>query len=270
MKKIPFLHKDTKMKYIRGICITATSILITCTSFFTYTLVLSPKTHFIHLASTTPTLTKDKKIPEKYNGQVRKIAYITFDDGPSIYQEEILNILKQHNIRATFFLIGSNIPYHTDSLKRLVREGHYPGLHSMTHNYQKLYNEGQIVNEMKQVQEAIHSITGIQTNLTRCPYGSMPGLTLDLRNQLVEANLKEWDWTVDSLDWKLPNNPTRVIQNVLAQSTDNQEVILLHEKSQTVQALPAILDGLKNNGYDFEVYQEASHFPLNFWNDNRL
>lgn len=211
-----------------------------------------------------------KQVPEKYNGQVRKVAYLTFDDGPNEYTEEILNILKSNGLQATFFMIGGQIPSYKDSVNRLVKEGHYPALHSMTHSYQKLYNEGQIVNEMKQTQSILKDVTGVYSVLTRCPYGSMPGLTSALRDQMAAAGLKEWDWTVDSSDWKLAHNPSGIVQTVLEQSSENLEVILLHEKKQTVQALPALIAGLRSEGYEFEIYDPASHFSLNFWHDSRL
>ncbi|MFD3447954.1 polysaccharide deacetylase family protein [Microbacteriaceae bacterium 4G12] len=231
---------------------------------------VSNQVNSVQLVSEHPGMDMKKVAPEKYNGQIRKVAYLTFDDGPSQHETPILDILKKENIRATFFLIGPNVAPHKDSLKRLVKEGHYPGLHSMSHDYKKLYKDGQIANEMKQAQDIVREATGVTAHLTRCPYGSMPGLVTSLRDQLVAAQFKEWDWTIDSLDWKLPHNPTAVTNNVLSNANKEREVILMHEKEQTVQALPAIIDGLRKKGYEFEVYDEASHFSLNFWHDNRL
>jgi peptidoglycan/xylan/chitin deacetylase (PgdA/CDA1 family) len=231
---------------------------------------VSKQVNAVQLVSEQPKIDMKKEAPDKYNGQVRKVAYLTFDDGPSLYQNEILDILAKQDVKATFFMVGGNVRHYKDSVKRLVQDGHYPGLHSMTHSYKKLYNDGHFVQEMKQVQAIIHDVTGITATLVRCPYGSMPGLTQTLRDQTVAAGLKEWDWTVDSLDWRFPGNPSAVVQNVLSQSTKELEVILLHEKQQSVQALPAIIDGLRKKGYEFEVYREEEHFPLNFWHDNRL
>ncbi|WP_028399466.1 peptidoglycan-N-acetylglucosamine deacetylase [Ectobacillus panaciterrae] len=231
---------------------------------------ISEQVNAVQLVSEQPKSDRKKTMPEKYNGQIRKVAYLTFDDGPSNYQKTILDILAKNEIKATFFMVGTNVPSHKDSIKRLVKEGHYPGLHSMTHNYKKLYTDGQIVNEMKQVQDLIRDVTGITAHLTRCPYGSMPGLNQGLRDQMAAAGFKEWDWTIDSLDWKLSGNPNAVTQNVLSQANKDLEIILLHEKEQSVQALPAIIDGLRKKGYEFEVYEEGAHFPVNFWHDNRL
>lgn len=224
----------------------------------------------IQLASEQVKVELDKKAPVKFNGEVRKVAYLTFDDGPSEFQKEILDILKKNEIKGTFFMIGGNIPSHTESVKRLVKEGHYPGVHSMTHDYAKLYKQGQFVEEMKQAQKIVKDVTGMEPKLVRCPYGSMPGLNQALRDQMATVNMKEWDWTIDSLDWKLPGNPNGVVQNVISGAKQEREVILMHEKKQTVQALQTIIDDLRKKGYEFEVYEEAAHFPLNFWHDDRI
>ncbi|MFX3658846.1 MAG: polysaccharide deacetylase family protein [Ectobacillus sp.] len=231
---------------------------------------ISKQVNTVQFVSSQPVISAKKSVPEKYNGQIRKLAYLTFDDGPSQYQDEILDVLAKHDIKATFFMIGPNISAYKESVRRLVKEGHYPGLHSMTHNYKRLYSEGQIVNEMKQVQAIVQDVTGVEPDLTRCPYGSMPGLSQGLRDQMAAAGLKQWDWTVDSSDWRYPKNPNAVVQTVLSQSSKDIEVILLHEKEQSLQALPAIIQGLRQKGYEFEVYDEAAHFSLNFWHDERL
>ncbi len=239
-------------------------------SLFSSAKAISDQVNTIHLVSGQKMINARKEMPKEYNGQVRKVAYLTFDDGPSRYTEQLLDILKRYGIQATFFMIGSNVPGHEESVKRLVKEGHYPGLHSMSHSYSKLYTNGQFVTEMIQAQEVIKEVTGITAHLTRCPYGSMPGLNQGLRDQMAAAGLKEWDWTIDSFDWKLPGRPDAVVQNVISHTKQNTEVILFHEKEQTIQALPTIIESLKQQGYEFEVYHENAHFPLNFWHDNRL
>ncbi|MCZ4148330.1 peptidoglycan-N-acetylglucosamine deacetylase, partial [Escherichia coli] len=94
-----------------------------------------------------------KEEPTRFLGQVRKVVYITFDDGPSEYTDTLLNILKQHEAKATVFMIGSQLNQHKTAVKRLVEEGSYPGLHSMTHNYKKLYKSGSSANFVKEFQK---------------------------------------------------------------------------------------------------------------------
>ncbi|MEB9415300.1 polysaccharide deacetylase [Bacillus cereus] len=204
---------------------------------------------------------------------VGKVVYLTFDDGPSELTGEFLDVLKEQHVASTFFMQGSNLQNtgFQENVKRTVKEGHYIGAHSMTHNSDKLYKKGQFVTEMKETLALIHNITGTTPKLVRPPYGSAPGLKgQDIRNKIVEAGIKVWDWTIDSNDWKLKGNPQQIIENVKRTTTEDVEVVLMHEKLQTLQALPEIIKFYKEKGYEFGVYNEADHFQLNFQKDQRL
>ncbi|WP_410982901.1 peptidoglycan-N-acetylglucosamine deacetylase [Bacillus cereus] len=234
------------------------------------------ETKSVQLVSEIQTALTPKEAPKQYNGQVRKVAYLTFDDGPGKYTAELLDMLKKEDAKATFFLIGANVKAFPGLVKREDAEGHYVGMHSMTHNYKKLYTEGLYADEMKEDQGLIAGVIGKSPVLTRPCYGSMPGLNEALRNKVVENGLKVWDWTIDSLDWKYNKMPVdaaaaQIAQNVLAGATNPTEVILMHDiHPQSVKAVPAIIKGLKEKGYELESYQEDEHFPLNFWHDNRM
>ncbi|MGK8608147.1 polysaccharide deacetylase family protein [Bacillus thuringiensis] len=204
---------------------------------------------------------------------VGKVVYLTFDDGPSELTGKFLDVLKEQHVSSTFFMQGSNLQNtgFQENVKRAVKEGHYIGAHSMTHNSDKLYKKGQFVTEMKETLALIHNITGTTPKLVRPPYGSAPGLKgQDIRNKIVEAGIKVWDWTIDSNDWKLKGNPQQIIENVKLTTTEDVEVVLMHEKPQTLQALPEIIKFYKEKGYEFGVYNEADHFQLNFQKDQRL
>ncbi|MBO1580516.1 peptidoglycan-N-acetylglucosamine deacetylase [Bacillus sp. XF8] len=234
------------------------------------------ETKSVQLVSEIQTALTPKEAPKQYNGQVRKVAYLTFDDGPGKYTAELLEMLKKEDAKATFFLIGANVKAFPDLVKREFDEGHYVGMHSMTHNYKKLYTEGHYVDEMKEDQSLIAGVIGKSPILTRPSYGSMPGLNEALRNKVVENGLKVWDWTIDSLDWKYNKMPVdaasaQIVQNVLAGATNPTEVVLMHDiHPQSVKAVPGIIKGLKEKGYELESYQEDEHFPLNFWHDKRM
>jgi len=195
---------------------------------------------------------------------VGKVVYLTFDDGPSTLTGQFLDVLKEQNIKATFFMQGSNLQNtgFQENVKRAVKEGHYIGAHSMTHNSDKLY---------KKTLALIHDITGTTPKLVRPPYGSAPGLKgAEIRNQIVEAGMKVWDWTIDSNDWKLKGNPQQIIEDVKRTTTEDVEVVLMHEKAQTLRALPEIIKFYKEKGYEFGVCNDADHFRLNFQKDQRL
>ncbi|HEB2434068.1 TPA: polysaccharide deacetylase [Bacillus cereus] len=215
-------------------------------------------------------LAKQKRADGK---PVGKVVYLTFDDGPSELTGKFLDVLKEQHVASTFFMQGSNLQNtgFQENVKRAVKEGHYIGAHSMTHNSDKLYKKGQFVTEMKETLALIHNITGTTPKLVRPPYGSAPGLKgQDIRNKIVEAGIKVWDWTIDSNDWKLKGNPQQIIENVKRTTTEDVEVVLMHEKPQTLQALPEIIKFYKEKGYEFGVYNEADHFQLNFQKDQRL
>ncbi|MCP8969130.1 polysaccharide deacetylase family protein [Ectobacillus ponti] len=230
----------------------------------------------VHHAPVMPSSFTPKDAPLQYNHSKRKVVYLTFDDGPGAYTPQVLSILKQNHIQAAFFLIGSHAQQYPSLVKQELQSGDYIGLHSMSHTYKKLYVQGTFVPEMLETQQIIKGIIGIAPRLARPPYGSMPGLTQQLRNQAVEAHLLVWDWTIDSLDWTYDKKPLdrsvpAIVNNVLSHAVRDREVVLMHDiHPQSVQALPLIIEGLRAKGYDFEVYNEANHFPMNFWHDGRL
>ncbi|WP_232697360.1 polysaccharide deacetylase family protein [Brevibacillus daliensis] len=211
-------------------------------------------------------------VPSEWDGKERKVIYLTIDDGPSQFTEEILDILHKENIDATFFMLGNNMNRYPESVKRLVKEGHYPGLHSMTHGYKNLYKHGPqaFINEMKQAQAIVKKLTNVTPTIIRAPFGSHPQVTDNFRDAIVQADLKMWDWTIDSYDWKLPNQPNKITETVKKGLKKPTEVVLLHEKPQTIVALPHIIKAAKDMGYEFEVYNPAEHASVNFWNDQRL
>ncbi|WP_405083073.1 polysaccharide deacetylase family protein [Paenibacillus chitinolyticus] len=202
-----------------------------------------------------------------------KVVYLTFDDGPSDLTNQFLDVLKEKGVKSTFFMQGRNLEREKlhSVVKRASLEGHYIGGHSMTHVYKTLYEEGQFVNEMKQTLSLIRDITGKSPHLVRPPYGSAPGLSdKKIRDQLAAAKIKVWDWTIDSNDWNLSGRPEEILTTIKKTTKRKTEIVLLHEKPQTLKVLPDIIDFYKKQGYTFGVYDDAKHFPLNFTKDERL
>ena len=202
----------------------------------------------------------------------KKIAYLTFDDGPNKYTTQILNILKEKNGKATFFVIGGKVPHYKKTMQRLIKDGHYIGLHSMSHDVKRLYtgNPSALITEMEQTQNIVQQVTKLNTHLVRVPYGSMPYLKKNYRDALVSAQYKMWDWTIDTYDWKSYDNPSAILERVRNQSDEQVEVILMHDSSVTVQILPKVIDYLQSQGYKLLPYNPSSHLKVNFWKDTRL
>jgi len=206
----------------------------------------------------------------KQQVQEQKVVYLTFDDGPSMLTNQILDLLKREKVHATFFMVGNKMNEYPEAVKRVVQEGNYIGAHSMTHDYQRLYKQGHFVSEMEQTLSIIHNLTGQKTRLVRAPYGSRPSLSLKLRDDSARAGFKIWDWNVDTQDWDKTATTSTIVNTVNRQITKNKEVILLHEKQVTVEALPEMIRTLRAKGYAFKAYSPNEHFPLNFWNDRRF
>jgi peptidoglycan/xylan/chitin deacetylase (PgdA/CDA1 family) len=209
---------------------------------------------------------------EKQLRDTQKIAYLTFDDGPNRYTKQILNILKEKRAKATFFVIGSQLEKNKELIHRILDEGHYVGLHSMSHDPKKLYDgtPDHLIQEMKQAKDILYGITGFETHLIRVPYGSMPYLNQPYRDALVRSHFKMWDWTVDPSDWESNRNPSAIVQKIMRQTNERVEVILLHDKQATVKILPQVIDYLHAKGYTLLQYNPYHHIEMNFWKDTRL
>ncbi|WMT42977.1 polysaccharide deacetylase family protein [Paenibacillus sp. D2_2] len=207
---------------------------------------------------------------DQYKG--KKVIYLTFDDGPGKYTSEIVKILNDNGIHATFFMVGGNLSGNEEAVKEASEAGNYIGMHSMTHDKKKLYDHGSapFIKEFQKEQGLMEDILGTQQWLIRAPYGSAPMIDKKFRDDIVTSGFKMWDWTVDSLDWNYPKHPEKIIQQVKKQVHRDREVILMHERSQTVKVLPEVISYLKGKGYSFAVYKPDQHFSVNFAKDDRL
>lgn len=188
----------------------------------------------------------------------KKIA-LTFDDGPdSVYTPQILDILKKENIKATFFLIGNRAELFTDVVRRIEKEGHVIGNHTMNHpNIIKL-NEAQTQQEIKEGEEALYNIINYRTALFRSPYGS---LTPEKVKEVEKLDYKIIAWNVDSLDWKsltAEQVKYNILENVKAGSIVLQHSSGSEEEDLTgsVAALEEVITILKDEGYKFVTIPE--------------
>lgn len=217
----------------------------------------------------------------KWHNQEMKFAYLTFDDGPTKNAPKILDILKQYDVKGTFFVLGSAINNNSQAqevLNRMLDEGHYIAMHSMSHSHATLYgaNGPQIfVNEMNELRDLIASLTnGFESQLCRAPYGTGGGT---FTNEHIEAvknsGLKCWDWDVDSLDWKYKSaaDIMPIIKRETEMNRNKQNLVLLfHEKNSTIEVLPQVIEYLKDSGYEILPYNPAQHFSVNFFNSDEI
>lgn len=202
-------------------------------------------------------------------GRMSKIAYLTFDDGPSKNTKKILKILKKYNAKATFFVTGNDkIEY----MKDITDAGHTIALHTYTHNYQKIYSStSAYFNDLNKIHNLVLKKTGIDARIIRFPGGASntvsanysKGIMSKLTKMVENQGYKYFDWNVDSGDASGNNiDPNRIIRNVKVNSKGvDRCVVLMHDtlaKSTTVQALDKICKFYKSNGYEFAGLNEKS------------
>jgi len=198
-----------------------------------------------------------------------RVVFLTFDDGPSWNTTRILDILDAEDAPSIFFVIGEHMINHPESeplMARILTEGHYIGLHSMTHDRDTLYTgygaSRRFVDEMLQLQTLINEETAHLTSLCRAPFGMMTNFTPEHERAITEANINCIDWNVDPQDWQ--NSAEMVINYVTAQvemlDFPSELVIVLHEQDATVEALPSVISFLRNHGYVFKTYQPGHEF----------
>ncbi|MGL5353371.1 MAG: polysaccharide deacetylase family protein [Clostridium sp.] len=196
---------------------------------------------------------------------VEKIVYLTFDDGPGgTVTTKVLDILKDEGVPATFFVIGCQIPNQENIILRMKNEGHSIGLHSITHDRNKLYNGNQgFIDEMLKEQKILEEITGEKYNILRFPFGcnnSTYRLTNSLVNLIHENNLKIYDWTQDSGDGANSNAAPDYIFKKSINKAD-KVIVLMHcsyINKNTALALPSIIKYYKNAGYTFKVIDDKT------------
>mgnify|MGYP004491136295 FL=1 len=187
--------------------------------------------------------------------------YLTFDDGPSNNTSKILDILKQEDIKATFFLVNFNSSYNP-AVKRIYDEGHSIGIHSYTHNYKLIYSSvSAYFDDLNKMNDKIKTITGSDTKLLRFPGGSSntissfnKGIMTTLVKEVTNAGYHYFDWNVDSSDAWSARNSNDVYNNVVNNLKKGTNIVLMHDLSsneKTVNALEKIIKYAKEKGYTF-------------------
>ena len=189
------------------------------------------------------------------------VIYLTFDDGPSTKNtSRLLDILKEENVKATFFLTDKT---NTDYLiKKMYDEGHTIGLHTASHNYKYIYSSTtNFIKDIEKIQEKVARITGEKSSIIRFPGGSSntvssfnPGIMCTLSNMVIEKGYHYFDWNVSSGDAGSKRSKKNTYRNVTNNLSKNRaNVVLMHDiYDSTVDAVKDIIKYGKDNGYTFE------------------
>ncbi|MCT8975230.1 polysaccharide deacetylase [Clostridium sp. CX1] len=204
----------------------------------------------------------------------KNIIYLTFDDGPSsIVTNNILDVLKEQNVKATFFIIGNNVKGSEDVLKRIYKEGHSIGLHTYSHQYKQIYSsENSFIEEMIKTSEEINRVIGIKPNIIRFPYGSNCYLNNDFLVKLHNNNFKVYDWNASISDGTKPySSPEEFAKEAIARGSGIPYIVFLMHCNNinvnTSKALPQIIQHYKKLGYEFRTI--TNNTPEFYWRPSK-
>ena len=199
-----------------------------------------------------------------------KICYLTFDDGPSKNTLKILDILKQYDAKATFFVIGNCICEENKIiLERIVEEGHAIGLHANNHVYEKFYaDETSFLKDYECLYETLKEDYGIETSLFRLPGGSackyLYGRGREYVSKMQERGFSCFDWNVTGEDSVGTPTIYSIQKNVFDRVFRYEKpIVLLHDSGiadVTVDALSGIIEKIKENGYKFATLENREEY----------
>lgn len=185
--------------------------------------------------------------------KLKRVA-LTFDDGPHPRNtEKVLMLLDQYDAKATFFMLGSNVEYYPDIVKKMTEKGHELGNHTWSHPDLTALGSNGVMQEVQDTNEIIEKTTGKEPTVFRPPYGAT--------NDQVEAAVKMTPvlWSVDTMDWK-SRDPNAILQ-IVKGNVEDGSIILLHDiHDSTVDALEPILKYLDEEGYNFVTISELEKY----------
>ncbi len=162
-----------------------------------------------------------------------KTMYLTFDDGPTAENTvRVLDILKEHDIRATFFLVGENVEKHPEVAKRIAEEGHTIGIHCYDHDYHSLYQSvDSYVEDFEKAREIVQETTGVEVKLFRFPGGSInsynKSVYQDIVQEMTDRGYIYFDWNASLEDATKHNEPERLLQNAKESTLGRKRVVML-------------------------------------------
>ncbi len=175
---------------------------------------------------------------------IQKCVALTFDDGPGHYTGRLLDTLADHEVPATFFLVGHRIKFHADDVKRMIVDGHEVGNHSWSHPRLIRLSDAQVRSQIDRTNEALLLQTGLSTDLFRPPYGEYNNRVLNQIDMPVIL------WNHDTLDWRVLN--AQIVAQRTSNSPPSGSIILLHDIHRTtVDAMPEAITSLRDQGYVF-------------------
>lgn len=160
----------------------------------------------------------------------------------------LIDILKEYEVPATFFVVGAWVDKYPESVKQLADAGHQVQNHSNTHPHMPQLSKTQMKDELETCNQKIQAVTGVEPTLFRPPYGDYDNAVIDVTKS---AKMQAIQWSVDSLDWKENATPESIYKRVTSKVKPGSIVLFHNDAEHTPEALPDILKTLKDEGYEF-------------------
>ena len=189
--------------------------------------------------------------PKVFNSvsTTQPVIALTFDDGPHRdHTAKLLDILKQEEVPATFFVLGRNVQAHPQLVRRMAADGHEVGNHTWSHPALPSIGADRVNHELSKTSNIIQEVTGQPPTIMRPPYGALDQGT----KQQIWGNHQMHIilWSVDPLDWKKPG--AKIIRQRLVSRAAPGAILLAHDiHLGTIQAIPGVIQDLKSKGYQF-------------------
>ena len=199
-----------------------------------------------------------------------KIMYLTFDDGPSQHTQEVLDILKKYNAKATFFVTGEKKEYEY-LIKEEYKQGHAIGIHTFSHDYGKIYSSPEAYfKDIEKMNDVIEKQIGHKVNILRFPGGSSntvsrkycDGIMTQLTKDVLDKGYQYYDWNASNGDGN-SNLSVSTLVDTGQKEVGEQEVVmvLMHDgagSEETVKALPSLLEYYQKQGYEFRIIDDST------------
>ena len=198
----------------------------------------------------------DEEIFIKNGSRDKKLIALTFDDGPHPKEtNQVLDVLKKYNIKATFFIAGKHANWYPKALVRASKEGHEIGNHTFNHPDISNLTKSQLEEEILKCEDILIKLTGKKPTLFRPPYGSYKQEELALIAKKLKYKIVLWT-SVDARDWENPG--AKVIVNKIINNVKNGDIILLHDyaTNNTVEALDMLIPKMIEKGFKFVTVSE--------------
>lgn len=207
-----------------------------------------------------------KAFPEAYFLEAldydKEIA-LTFDDGPEgKFTEQVLDVLKQYHVKATFFLVGSGMERYPDVVKRIQAEDHAIGSHTYNHSDLRTLSKEGAHDQLWRTGQIFRRLIGYEPAFYRPPYGAVKDEQIPY---LAAKGYRTINWSIDSFDWDTSQNSVEEITGRVLKYAHEGAIVLMHtggkDKSNTVKSLPILIKALKEQGYTFTTIPELLQIP---------